>query len=250
MCAIIGRMKNKYTKLKAEAVKLRRQGLSYGDIQKKLNVSKSTLSSWLKLILLKPKQRERLYTKQIENLSKGSQSQRERRKREVKKILEAAEKEIKLPLSVNTFRLMGAALYWAEGSKGKRTQITNSDSRLIIFMVAWIDKFFNIKPKNLKARLNIYPQQNEKQIINFWSELLRIPVKNFGKSYIKPKNKGYRKNNLYYGTIRIEVPKSADICCRINGWINGALKEVDSRTNKLQNRWGNLRKVERPVNLK
>jgi len=242
-------MDNKYKKLKDKAIKLRRKGFSYGDISKELGLSKSTLSSWLKTIALEPEHKKKLYTKQIINLSKGSQSQKERRKREVEAIFDDAENEIELPLSVNTYRLMGAALYWAEGSKGKRAQITNSDPRLILFMVGWIEKFFSIKPKILKARLNIYSQQNEKQIIKFWSELLNIPIVNFGKSYVKPKNKGYKKKNLYYGTIRIEVPKSADICCRINGWINGTLKDVDYRTDKLQNKWNHLRKVNRPVNL-
>lgn len=124
---------------------------------------------------------------------------------------------------------MGASLYWAEGSKGKMCNITNSDPRLVLFMVRWIEKIFKIPAENLKARLNIYPQQNELKIKKFWSDLISIPVKNFGKSYIKPISKGYKKNNLYYGTIRIEIPKSVNIGYRIFGWIKATIKNLEPR---------------------
>jgi len=243
-------MENKYAKLRTEAINLRKKGYSYNEIRKEIKVAKSTLSIWLKSVLLKPEFQKRLYTKQIEMLSRGSQSQKERRSREVAAIIKKAEGEIKLPLSANVLKLMGAALYWAEGSKGKRAEITNSDPRLIVFMIRWIEMMFEIKPELLKARLNIYSQQDEKQIIKFWSELTKIPFRNFGKTYIKPANKGFKKNNLYYGTISIGVPKSADICCRINGWVNGALKDIEPRLKQINKKWHHLQKVDRPVNLK
>ena len=243
-------MENKYAKLKSEAVNLRKKGYSYNEIRKEIKVSKSTLSIWLKSVLLKPEFQKRLYTKQIEMLSRGSQSQKERRSRTVAEIIRIAEREIKLPLSVNVIKLMGAALYWAEGSKGRQVVVTNSDPRLIVFMIRWIETVFKIKPELLKARLNIYSQQDERQIIKFWSELTKIPVKNFGKTFIKPANKGFKKNNLYYGTISIGVPKSADMCCRINGWINGALKDMEPRLKLINKKWHHLQKVNRPVNLR
>lgn len=250
LCGIIGGMGKDYRRLKKEALQLRRRGLSYGEIRKRITVSKSTLSYWLKSILLKPEHRERLYTKRIEILSRGSQSQKERRAREVASIIEEATREIKLPLSYETYRLMGAALYWAEGRKGKMFELTNSDPHLILFMVRWIERLFGMLAKDLKARINMYPQQSEIKLKKFWSDLTGIPVKSFGKSYIKPPNKGYKKNNLYYGTIRIEVPKSADKLHRVFGWIHGVLKEIDSDVATTQRKWQSLTNVNRPVNLK
>jgi len=46
-------------KLKEEALILRKKGLSYSEIKKRILVSKSTLSSWLHDIKLTPKQQER-----------------------------------------------------------------------------------------------------------------------------------------------------------------------------------------------
>ena len=235
--------------LRKSAQKLRRDGASYGEINKKLGVAKSTLSFWLKDILLKPSDRKRLYTKQIEVLLRGPKSQKDRRAREVEQIIKEAGEKIKLPLSIETLRLVGAALYWGEGSKGKRAQVTNSDPYLILLMVRWIESIFKIPARSLKARLNIYPQQNELKIKKFWSDLTGIPLENFGKSYVKPKNKGYKKNNLYYGTMRIEVPKSANIRYQIFGWITGIIRDLNPGIQLTQEKWQSLKETPLPANL-
>lgn len=234
------------TDLKQKAIKLRKKGLSYNEIRRHVKVAKSSLSLWLKNIELKPEHRERLYTKRIQVLNLGAKSQKERRERQVLEVIRAAEGEVKLPLDKDVYRLMGAALYWAEGSKTGLCEVTNSDPHLISFMVKWIRIMFNIKPITLKARLNIYPQQNEKQIKKFWSELTGIPVDNFGKSFVKPLNKGYKRNNLYYGTIKVEIPKSVDIKHRIFGWVSAVLK-TNKKVSMTQRRWQALKDTERPL---
>ncbi|MBI4449672.1 hypothetical protein HY634_01310, partial [Candidatus Uhrbacteria bacterium] len=133
--------------VKLKAIRLRKKGLSYNEIRKQIMVTKSTLSIWLKGIRLAKNHRLRLYTKQIQFLSLGSQSQKARRAREVERIIETAEKEIVVPLSFETVRLAGAALYWAEGSKGKRFEITNSDPYFILFIVKWLEMIFKISSR-------------------------------------------------------------------------------------------------------
>lgn len=116
-------------------------------------------------------------------------------------------------------------------------------------MVRWIEKIFQINRKLLKARLNIYPQQDEDEIKKFWSNLTSIPVSNFGKSYIKPLSKGFKKNNLYYGTIRIEVPRSGNYIHRVYGWTQAVLQEDHERIRKIEKKWVRLTNTQRPVNL-
>lgn len=249
---MIGCMDKDYTVLKKKAIKLRKTGLSYGEIRKKIQVAKSTLSFWLRDILLKPEHRQRLYTKKIQILSLGPKSQKERRAKEVEKIIKEAESEIRKPLSFETQRMMGAALYWAEGNKTGLCEFANSDPHLVLFMVKWIDLVFNIRPHHLRARLNIYPQQSEKKIKKFWSDLTSIPLINFRKSFVKPFSSGYKKNNLYYGTIKVEIPKSVNLRYKIFGWISGVLKDIKPEVALTQKRWESLTKVNRPlpVNLK
>lgn len=241
-----------YPTLKRRALELRRQGLSYGEIRKAISVAKSTLSFWLKNLPLKPEHRKRLYTKQVAILARGPQSQKERRQREIEEIVKRAEDEIHFPLPNQALCLIGAALYWAEGNKQGMCEIANSDPHLIVFMVKWVESMFKISPANLRARLNIYPQQNDKKIKKFWSELTGIPVRNFGKSFVKPISSGYKKNNLYYGTIKIEVPKSVNIRHRIFGWISAILKKLTPEVKLVQKRWESLSRIQRPApaNLK
>lgn len=241
-----GSMKTKII-LKNQAIALRKNGLSYNEIRKKVDVSKSTLSVWLKSIHLKPEYKNRLYTKQIRMLSYGAQSQKERRKREIDNILKKADEEIKLPLAESAYRLFGAALYWAEGNKQKIFEITNSDPYLILFMVRWFSNIFGASPQFLRARLNIYPQQNEAKIKKFWSDITDIPIKNFGKSYIKPLSTGYKKNNLYYGTIKIYVPKGTDFRHQVFGWIQAVLKDIKPKIEFNQNKWQTLKETSRSV---
>jgi hypothetical protein len=237
------------TALKERARALRTEGLSYNEIHAQVPVSKSTLSLWLKDVYLTPEHRKRLYTKQIAVLSRGTPSQKERRKREIEAIISRASGEIAFPLSEDAYKLFGVALYWAEGSKGGSFEITNSDPRLILFMVRWVNDVFHIAPDMLKPRLNIYSQQDESAIKQFWSDLTGIPLENFGKSYVKPVNKGYKKNNLYYGTIKIYVPKGTDLLHIVYGWHNAVLQKIEDEIQLTERKWISLKETPRPVNL-
>jgi len=99
-------------------------------------------------------------------------------------------------------------------------------------MVSWFEKVFGIKPNSLKAWLNIYQQQDNEKIKKFWSDVTGIPIGNFGKSYIKPLNKDYKKNNL------------------INGWLQGFLQNFDPKVKILYKKWGKLKDTKRPINLR
>ncbi len=243
-------MNANYTHLKKQAISLRtKEGLSYGSIAKKLGISKSTASLWLYSIKLTYDQQKKLYSNQVYQLNTGPNSQKNRREREIQAIIKKAQSQISNKISLETYRLFGAALYWAEGSKGKMFDMTNSDPFLIMFWVKWLEKILEIKPTTLKPRLNIYPQQSEKHIKKFWSELTGIPVKNFGKSYVKPLSKNYKKNNLYYGTIRIEVPKSTDYRYMVYAWKEKILESIAPDIKLVEKRWEKLRKVAKPVNM-
>lgn len=235
--------------IKNRAIRLRRLGYSYNRISKLTGSSKGTLSYWLKDIPLSEKFKKQFYNARIKNLSLGTQSQKQRRQREIEEIIKEAKKEILLPLDTNTLKLIGAALYWAEGSKTSELAITNSDPYLIFFMIRWFEQIFKIKPKELKAHLNIYSQQNENDLKCFWSELCDIPLERFGKSYIKPTNKNYKKNNLYYGTIKVRVSKSTDLKIKVFAWIQKMLKSFNPKIEYTQKRWQRLKDVKRPVNL-
>jgi transcriptional regulator with XRE-family HTH domain len=244
MWHIIGSMmKKRYSKAKKQkARKLRKNdGLSYKEISDKLGIAKSTAKEWCAGIQLNSRQRKRLYTKQIKILIQGPNSSHERRKKEIDKIIRSARKEILFPLSANSYKLLGAMLYWAEGDKTNQFAISNSDPVMIKFFIQWLQKVLKISPERIKAHLNIYPQQNEGKIKKFWSEITRIPLTNFGKSFVKPKNKNYKKNILYYGTIKIRVKRGTDLRHRVFGWTKAVLEDTESEINEIERRWHKLK---------
>jgi len=119
---------------KEEAIRLRKLGKSYGEIKKKIKVSKSSLTLWLRDIKLTEAQQKRIYIelrqKNAYRLAKANQRKREE---ETRKTIKEAKKEA-FRLSKNLLFLAGLMLYWAEGDKSDEREMvkfSNSDPRMI-----------------------------------------------------------------------------------------------------------------------
>lgn len=220
---------------------MRNKGFSFKEIAVKLDVAKSTAKLWTDDIELQPEQKKHLYTRQIEILSRGPQSSHERRKREVEKIIKDAEQEIKIPIDFEAYKLFGTALYWAEGNKTKQFAVCNSDPFLIKFMVNWMHDTLGIKASDITAHLNIHERQSDADIKKFWSELTGIPLINFGKTFIKPANTNFKKNTLYYGTIKLRAKKGTNFRYKVFGWTNVMLKNFQSEIEQIERRWDVLK---------
>jgi len=212
--------KNK--KLYKKVRQMRKQGLSYGNISKKCNTSKSNISLWCRDIKLTKAQYKKLLGNQKNNYLLGSKKLHEKREAEIKKVREDARKYIK-KLTTKEFFIAGVVMYWAEGSKKTSTSITNSDERVILLMLKWFHDFFNIDIKTrVKAHLHIHAGNEDKKIKLYWSKLTGIPLENFGKSFVKPKGTGHRKNILPNGIIRIRVSGQGteDMRHKIMSWVD------------------------------
>lgn len=215
----------KHWKKKEMVRGLRENGLSYKEIMQSISfpIAKSTVSDWCKDIELTCEQKNRL-----EELFKcgsyrgsllGAKTNQIRRLREVEAIKERARLEIS-ELTQSELKLAGLMLYWAEGNKKYRVGISNSDPGIIHLMMEWFRKICNISDEKFKIYLNIHSGQDESRIKNFWSDVVGIPLSQFGKSYIKKEGTGYRKNILYKGTIKIEIGDK-NLLYKILGWIEG-----------------------------
>lgn len=217
-------------KEKKLAIELRKKGFSYSEIKKEVSVSKDTLSRWCRNIILSPTQLERLLQKKLlgseKGRIKGAKIQQQRRIQEIKNLEISGDKEIG-KLSKRDRFLVGTALYVAEGYKtDKCIGFSNSDPKLIIFMIDWFKEFLNIKPKKFRGAIWIHDNLDHKLAEKYWSIVTHIPLKQFNKTYIsknKPNSKKIRKNIHNYGvfSIRISDAKSQR---RILGWIHGITK--------------------------
>lgn len=214
---------------KIEAIHLRKLGKSYSEIHKQVNVSKSTLSLWLRDIKLTPEQKRRLYVvlqqKNAYRLAKANQQKRIER---TKKVVSEAKREAKLFLK-NPLFLSGLMLYWAEGSKrdtDEKIKFSNSDPAMIKFIMIWFRKICKVPEKKFRIALHIHVLHCRKDLEKYWSKIASIPLNQFQKTLIKPTSLKHRKNLLYNGTCNIII-SDKDLFRRIKGWKLGFLEKVN-----------------------
>ena len=208
---------------------LRKEGFSYGNIAKKYSTSKSNISLWCKDIKLSQEQYDKLIANRSGILGLGSKRLHEIRELEIAKVKESAIKEIGVrTIDDFTFFVAGAMLYWAEGSKTSGLYVANSDERVILFMLKWFKKFLCINVDQIKMHLHIHLKDNDLEIKKYWSKLTGIPLKNFGKSFIKPAGTGHRKNILPHGIIRVQIYGKGveNLRHRVMAWVEQIYKLV------------------------
>jgi predicted transcriptional regulator len=214
--------------LKNKARELRKKGTSVRTIQKKLKVSKSSVSIWIRDIRLTDKQLKKLYLNKKTGGLKGSiiaaMNKIKKREKITKEIMNNAKKEIGKLNRRDRF-LIGVALYFAEGNKAdKSVSFTNSDPQAIQFMTKWLRDFCQVPEDKFRASLYIHDNLDEQKSKKYWSSLTKISEDQFGKSYIVKNNpKRFRKTINQNGVFRITV-SDVNLHRRIMGWIAGILR--------------------------
>lgn len=186
--------------IKALAKELRNSGKSYGDISKKLGISKSTLHLWLREIkrpgYLTKKDKLAHLTKIRVLAAIAHKKQREERLELVRrKVFEEVEKYS--PFEPNYQKSLLAMLYWAEGSKGRGTLVfANTDPKLVLLFLTLLRKNYPIDEEKIRVRLHLHWYHPVRQTRSFWSKLLGISESKFGKILIKKRSvsKRFRKN--------------------------------------------------------
>lgn len=216
---------------KSLALKLRRKGLSYNEIRKAVPVSKSTLSLWCRDIILTPNQMEKLQKRRLSGTERGriigAKKQQQERIKKTKKLLNQGKNEVDLLNKRDRF-IAGIGLYLGDGYKGdKGVGFSNSNSRIIQFMMSWFREFCNIPEEKFRGQIWIHDNLNEPQAKIFWSKTTGIPTKQFTKSYIaknKTNSRKIRKKLHEHGIFAIRIHKS-NLQRKILGWMVGILGE-------------------------
>lgn len=203
---------------KFKAIELRKKGLSYKSILSRLEVSKSTLSLWLRDIELTPVQIKNLLTSQEKGRYVAAQKKKLDRVKRTKEIVDSARSE--LPLLVeNPLFIAGLCLYWAEGAKNptESVKFANSDETMILFMMKWFREVCLVPDSKFRVHLHIHDLHVKKDVGQYWSELVNIPLGQFYKPYIKHTSLGQRRNILYNGTCSITI-SDKKLFRKILGW--------------------------------
>ncbi len=210
---------------KQRAQDLRKQGWSYGQILQEVNVSKNSISRWCQEIELTEDQQRDLISRKILGQRKGSivaaeNKRNQRRDREEKAYVQAKE-EIGLFSRRDRF-ISGIALYTGEGDKGRnKSAFTNSDPKLIVFMMGWFKEFCKVPREKFRGAIWIHEGNDEAEAKKYWSSLTRIAQDKFHKTYIsknKSESKKIRKNIHKHGIFSIRF-SDTNIQRQILSWI-------------------------------
>ena len=102
-------------------------------------------------------------------------------------------------------KLSGLLLYWGEGYKtikSKGIDFANSDPDMVAIFVRFLRIVYRVDEKRFRILLYCYANQNTKSLINFWSKLTKISIKQFTKPYIR---KDFRKDGrkMKYGMVHV-----------------------------------------------
>ena len=210
------------------AIKLRKKGLSYSEILKKVPVAKSTLSLWLRSVGLSKRQEQRLTEKKLAAMKRGWESCHKKRLNITEMIKNKARSDIG-KISKRELWLMGVMLYWAEGAKEKKwnsgvgLKFSNSDPTMINFFLKWLKEICLIFPQDIIYELYIHETANWKDAVRYWSKIILIPPSKIRVYFKHNKIQTKRKNigDDYHGLIMMRIRKSANLNRKITGWIEG-----------------------------
>jgi hypothetical protein len=218
--------------IQAEAVKMRREGWSYSVIKRKLDVSKSTLSYWLRLIPFCPNAVEVLRISKALAVSAQVRS--------VQKIESIQHAHIQALQDIGTMTkrdllMFGLGLYLGEGSKAQEeVRIVNSDPDTIRIGVAWLKKACEVPDENLSLKVHAYPDTDVDAAERFWSETSGIPRAQFTRAVIdrRTEKKAQNKGKLPYGTAHVKVRALGQKTCgvllhrRIMAWLETVKRKM------------------------
>ena len=190
-----------------KALKLRRSGMSYREILQRLDVSKSSLSVWLKDSPLTEREKRVLRERNATNISRGrvraAAAHRDNRLARERILFLETKREF-AQYRRDPFFVLGVGLYWAEGVKRWSSfAFVNSDHEMMQVMVAWMETYLGLDRRNLNARLYIHRPYAHEQCEAFWAQHTGIPLGNFRSTIYKPTGLGVKKRPGYKGCLRV-----------------------------------------------
>ena len=188
---------------RAEARRLRAQGLPLAEIAARLAVSRSSVSLWVRDVAFQPRPRA------IRGRRRAPNALQRRKQAEIDHLLAEGSARVGR-LSEREFLVAGVALYAGEGSKRDgAVRFTNTDPRMIAFFCAWLRRFYDVDEPRLRARLYLHQGLELAEATEYWSTLTRIPAPQFGKPYRAAPDPSIRRAKHVHGCISVGYSCSA-----------------------------------------
>ncbi len=190
--------------------------LGYGEIAKQVNVSKSTLSRWLKDM---PLSERRILELRRAAWGRGEAKRERFRATMLRKRLARDEEVYRTRLrqfkkiSRSELYLAGLMLYAGEGDKKSRGEIafSNSDPVLVRFFSVWMTKFMDIPLDKTRIQLHLYENMDIPAEEKFWQKAISLKPTQLCKTQIRKVKAGafsYREP-YRHGTCKLYFDSTA-----------------------------------------
>ena len=209
-----------------EAKKLRSNGASVKAIARQVGVSRSSVSRWVRDILLTEEQRARLRPCGVA----GGESNR--KKFAEKRLAYRQEGSIKAKEN-NLLHVMGCMLYWSEGdhtNNPNAMRFSNSDPAMVRLFVSFLKSQMCVFDDEISVYINCYTDKHDVESIeSYWLKELELPSSCLRKTTAdhRPACTKIRRNGiLEWGTCRLVVN---DV--RIIQRIYGAIQQYSGSVN-------------------
>ncbi len=198
---------------KDKAIVLRRKGKSYGEIRALLDfqIPKSTLSGWLRGIILNEKQNKRIERLIIAGGKRGRLKSIETKKIKRKRNIETTRNRVKkLPFLINKnkdiAKIALAMLYLGEGSKrGSSLTFGNSNPDVISLFLKLLRNVYELDEDKFRCTLQCRADQDVEKLQKFWQKITQIPNSQFYHAQIDPRTKTRKTiKKDYKGVCRID----------------------------------------------
>ncbi len=216
------------------ARKLRAQGLSLREIVARTKYAKSSISGWIRDIVLTNKQISRLKSNQDKGRAKAANHPNSPKQvwgNIRKQIMESSEREIPEVYSDLLLKAIGSSLYWAEGYKAAVNMVSfsNSDPKMIALMMKFFRDICKVPNGKFRGVIHMHPHLDRVKAKKFWAAVSGIPISQFHKTQFGISRASKQKRDtLPLGTFSIIIC-DVRLQSRIRGWIVGVAKWVNSR---------------------
>ena len=207
---------------KNKAILLRKKGKSLNEIREILKVSKASVSLWVRDIVLTKEQKKSISKngRSVLSIEKRRTSRLANGLKKTNLVISNAKKEI-TNISQEDLKYIGIALYLGEGGKTKRgvVRLTNSDPAIIRIIMRFFREICCVPENKFRRHIHTFSKSNSKKAEIYWSEVSKIPINQFYKTYVKTSIAGQNKRNtLPYGTVDVSI-NDTQLFLRITGWM-------------------------------
>ena len=213
---------------KDHAFALRKRGLSYNAINRKLGVPLGTLSDWFSVISWSQKIQKNLTQKAFLKVYPQLQAMNQARALKWEKWREEARQQARkefASLIKNRLFIAGIVIYWGEGDRIPKNpiRVSNTDPRMLRIFVDFLKIICELPESKIKAHLILYPDLDETSCKEYWSSLIGVKKIFFNKTQVIQGR--HKTKRSCYGICAVEVA-SRQFKEKMLVWINNFAQAV------------------------